>query len=401
MMALQNFLTTAAKSEALVNPAVAEVSPIFLETLTDAGKTSEPNLKAGPLQFVAKELQPGASYPDTNAIARTMQVSVSDFAGQLAQASEQQNSKQPALDSKSGINENQSELANESKAEAVASLLGLELKIFCQPASIKGKLSHLGKDAIADNLADAAHDKLVAGDASAAPQFVALELAPGLSKRVEPHLPVQEQKSPKTFTNVVRLQANLPSTKNVQAPANGISNHGPMPEFLNHQDPSNPTVASFPVAILQSFEAMNLDAIKVPNKLELDTTADHWVATLAHELVKANNLGNELEFRLTPRHLGMLEVGLGKTDFGITIELRASNEAAAQQIVQSEHRLLEELRQRGIAVSEYSIHSGPSSDGKNGRNEPKPDSAELTLDAGPTSQATEEVDESHPKGRFA
>ena len=91
MIALQNFLITAAKSEAPVNPAVAEVSPIFLDTLTVAGKTSELNLKAGPHQFVAKELQPGASYPDTNAIARTMHVSVSDFAGQLAQASEQQN----------------------------------------------------------------------------------------------------------------------------------------------------------------------------------------------------------------------------------------------------------------------------------------------------------------------
>jgi hypothetical protein len=77
-----------------------------------------------------------------------MQVPVSDFAGRLAQASEQQNSKQPAPDSKSGINENKSELANESKAEVVASLLGLGLKIFCQPASIKGTLSHLGKDAI-------------------------------------------------------------------------------------------------------------------------------------------------------------------------------------------------------------------------------------------------------------
>lgn len=400
-MALQNFLITAAKSEAPLNPAVAEVSPIFLDTLTVAGKASELNLKAGPHQFVAKELQPGASYPDTNTIARAMQVPVSDFAGRLAQASEQQNSKQPAPDSKSGINENKSELANESKAEVVASLLGLGLKIFCQPASIKGTLSHLGKDAIADSLADAPYDQQVAGDASAASQFVALELALGSTKRVEPHHPAQEQKSPKTFANVVRLQANLPLTNNVQAPANGISNHGPKPELLNNQDPSSPSVASFPAAILQSFEAMNLDAIKVPNKLELDTTTDHWVATLAHELVKANDLGNELEFRLTPRHLGMLEVGLGKTDFGITIELRASNEAAAQQIVQSEHRLLEELRQRGIAVSEYSIHSGPSSDGKNGRNEPKPNSAELTLDAGPTSQATEEIDESHPTGRFA
>lgn len=401
MIALQNFLMSAAKSEASVNPAVAEISPIFLDALTVAGKTFEPNSKAGPHQFVAKELQPGASYPNTHTIARAMQVPISDFAGRLAQASEQQNSKQPAENSKSGICENKSELANESQAEVVASLLGVDFKTFCQPASSKGKLSHLGKEAITDSLADAQHGKHGAGDASAASQFMALELALGLSKRVEPHHPAQEQISPTTFTNVVRLQGSLTSTNSVQSPANGSSNHGPKPELLNHQDPSSSPVASFPVAILQSFEAMNLDAIKVPNKLELDTTTDKWVATLAHELVKANDLGNELEFRLTPRHLGILEVGLGKTDSGITVELRASNDAAAQQIVQSEHRLLEELRQRGIAVSEYSIHSGPSSDGKNGRNEPKPNSAELTLDAGPTSQATEEIEESHPTGRFA
>jgi predicted deacylase len=90
-----------------------------------------------------------------------------------------------------------------------------------------------------------------------------------------------------------------------------------------------------------------------------------------------------------------------RSETGISIELRTNNDFATAQIQLSEHQLLEELRHRGITVSEYSLHSGPSNNSQNGRNAPKSGAAELNRDTSSSTQNTETMNESHSIGRFA
>ena len=158
------------------------------------------------------------------------------------------------------------------------------------------------------------------------------------------------------------------------------------------------------------FEASALSAvIELAQKTKLqperplpDLHAHDLAARLSHEILLARESATtELTFRLTPRHLGMLEVGLADTPQGLLVELRPSNEEAKTIVAREEPRLIEELRQRGVAVADPALQSGASGDGRHSRNGaiPRPFLPFPEIDR----STVQDQDQQHgqPTGRYA
>jgi flagellar hook-length control protein FliK len=133
----------------------------------------------------------------------------------------------------------------------------------------------------------------------------------------------------------------------------------------------------------------------------LDLSGRDWTARLSQEIVAAQRSDGELTFRLTPQHLGTLEIGLTETAQGMIVELQASKEEAAQIIARDEPRLIEELRQRGVPVAEVSLRNGAGDDGRSPRNGANPAShAPLTMN-GPHGHEDQDQKETRERGRLA
>ncbi|HMS19825.1 flagellar hook-length control protein FliK [uncultured Sphingorhabdus sp.] len=142
------------------------------------------------------------------------------------------------------------------------------------------------------------------------------------------------------------------------------------------------TGAAEPLAPTNITEALPFEAsalsvvIELAQKTKLqperplpDLRSNDWAARLSQEILLARESAtSELTFRLTPRHLGTLEVGLADTPQGLLVELRPSNEEAKTIVAREEPRLIEELRQRGVAVADPTVQSGASGDGRHSRN---------------------------------
>lgn len=111
--------------------------------------------------------------------------------------------------------------------------------------------------------------------------------------------------------------------------------------------------------------AAKLEAASPP----LDLQAGDWTTRLSQEILSARETSTpEISFRLTPRHLGTLDVGLTETPLGLILELRPSSEEAKAIIAREEPRLIEELRQRGVPVADPAPQSGANGDGRHNRN---------------------------------
>lgn len=111
--------------------------------------------------------------------------------------------------------------------------------------------------------------------------------------------------------------------------------------------------------------AAKLEAASPP----LDLQAGDWTTRLSQEIHSAREGPTpELAFRLTPKHLGTLDVELTETPLGLIIELKPSSEEAKAILAREEPRLIEELRQRGVPVADPALQSGASGDGRHSRN---------------------------------
>lgn len=140
------------------------------------------------------------------------------------------------------------------------------------------------------------------------------------------------------------------------------SNPGPLtgPPLL---EISHTPVVIAPPHLVELSATPAADFVKPP----LDMQNDAWVASLSKEILLAHENGAPLSFRLAPHFLGALQVGLTETANGLVIELRPSSAEAAAILAREEPRLAEELRQRGVSVSETNLQFGASSDGRNSR----------------------------------
>jgi flagellar hook-length control protein FliK len=133
----------------------------------------------------------------------------------------------------------------------------------------------------------------------------------------------------------------------------------------------------------------------------LDLSSHDWMARLSNEIIAAQRNDSELAFRLTPQHLGTLEISLSETAQGMIVEMLASKEEAGQIIAREEPRLVEELRQRGVPVAELSLRNGAGDDGRNPRNGANPaPQLPLTMN-GPQGHEDQDQQQASQRGRLA
>jgi flagellar hook-length control protein FliK len=83
-----------------------------------------------------------------------------------------------------------------------------------------------------------------------------------------------------------------------------------------------------------------------------------WLDTLASDIVAASNASDRLTFRLSPAHLGRLDIDLSQSSGGLSVHMTASTENATNIIAAAQPRLVEELRHQGVRVSGAEVATG-------------------------------------------
>jgi len=149
----------------------------------------------------------------------------------------------------------------------------------------------------------------------------------------------------------------------------------------------------------KAVSAIELPSLAPPRALDLSHSG--WFEQMARDIVDAKSKDGALTFRLMPQHLGSLEIQLSQRESGLAIEMRTSNENAAQIIASAETRLTDELRQRGVTISESSVQSGASGDGRQARSAPNPEPLLPFRETEQISHPDEDQRDGRPSGRFA
>jgi flagellar hook-length control protein FliK len=210
----------------------------------------------------------------------------------------------------------------------------------------------------------------------------ALETSPG------------EQREGATQTPLIRFP---PSLQNDQKAPISAEPAAPDAKALPTEMPSSSISANTSILDVSVGRTIEPEAIH----RALDLSNRDWTARLSQEIVAAQRSDGELAFRLTPQHLGTLEIGLTETAQGVIVELQASKEEAAQIIARDETRLVEELRQRGVPVAEVSLRNGAGDDGRNPRNGANPaPQPPLTMN-GPRGREDQDQLQTRERGRLA
>ncbi len=107
-------------------------------------------------------------------------------------------------------------------------------------------------------------------------------------------------------------------------------------------------------------ETMALSDVAPPDHVErtLDfAREDIWLDQLARDIFSAGTARDRISFRLSPQHLGQLDVGLSHSEAGLTVQMTASNDAARQILTNAQPRLLDEMKGQGVRVVETRISS--------------------------------------------
>jgi len=176
---------------------------------------------------------------------------------------------------------------------------------------------------------------------------------------IRPENPL-EQATPTVRLDAMALQPSRPMTAPVEAP----SIADPAVQQLPASAPEK-TFAAWPFMPPAFVEDGFLPQLSLPAEPgRLDISNRDWTGIVAREMVQTRAVDGTLSFKLAPDHLGSLDVSLTKTLNGLTIELRTTSEAATQAILADQPRLLEELRQKGIMLADYSLRNGVSDDGR-------------------------------------
>ncbi len=136
----------------------------------------------------------------------------------------------------------------------------------------------------------------------------------------------------------------------------------------------------------------------------LNLLAENWVEYVAREVMATFEHQAEsgpLRFKLTPKHLGVLEVEIATKSDGLVIDLSATTAEAARIVEVAEPRLVDELRSRGISLSESTLHFGANGDGNPHRNGAILRAVLPSNEAGREAAKDQDQLFDRPKGRFA
>ena len=98
----------------------------------------------------------------------------------------------------------------------------------------------------------------------------------------------------------------------------------------------------------------------------LDTGSDdQWIAQLAADIAATKSETGDLSFRLMPRHLGRLDVAMRmEGDGGVSLKLDTHHEATATIVQAAQPRLVEDLRQQGVRVTDAQVTHTPAEAGR-------------------------------------
>lgn len=125
-----------------------------------------------------------------------------------------------------------------------------------------------------------------------------------------------------------------------------------------------------------------------------------WLDQLTTDIIAASDQTDHISFRLTPAHLGQLDVDLITSDAGLTVNIATSTEEASQIVAAQQPSLIESLQTQGIRVADTQV---TSSNDMSRQNQSQRNNAAHHLIETAFSGADEPADpnDERPDGRFA
>lgn len=138
---------------------------------------------------------------------------------------------------------------------------------------------------------------------------------------------------------------------------------------------------------------------------QLDMARDgQWIDQLARDIVAVAGQDGKLRFGLSPSNLGQLEVSVETQQDGVNIHMQASTEAAARIFAAEQPKLVEELRQSGVRVTNSDLLGGQQMQGQRDQSRPQNSAGHTSTDltSNLVSQRTSPDNQNtSPNGRFA
>ncbi len=212
-----------------------------------------------------------------------------------------------------------------------------------------------------------------------------------------PMLPTPRGDSPKEIKKTMPLvdkgaekilltAAELPTK--MQSPESTMTQFSmPMPAPLVT---TTTTMAAPSFAVSDNFAMQQLD-------LALDS---QWIEQLTREIVSVAGQDGKLRFGLAPDGLGQLEVMVETQQDGVNIQFQTSTENAAKIIAAEQPKLLEELRQSGVRVTNGDLMAGHQMQGQRDQSR-NPNPAWQSPSSQPNRHTPSPKPDTSPSGRFA
>lgn len=137
----------------------------------------------------------------------------------------------------------------------------------------------------------------------------------------------------------------------------------------------------------------------------LDMTSDDtWIGQLAADIAATKSRDGDISFRLTPRHLGRLDVAMQLGDEGVSLKLETQHEATATIVTAAQGRLIEDLRQQGVRVTGTEVTCTPDQTGRQSQGQGRAsaqDAAHLIETAADRADTRDDRPAAERRGRFA
>lgn len=137
----------------------------------------------------------------------------------------------------------------------------------------------------------------------------------------------------------------------------------------------------------------------------LDMSSDDaWIGQLAADIAATKSRDGDISFRLTPRHLGRLDVAIQLGDEGVSLKLETQHEATATIVTAAQGRLVEDMRQQGVRVTGAEVTCTPDQTGHQSQGQGRAsaqDAAHLIETAAERADTRDDRPAAERRGRFA
>jgi flagellar hook-length control protein FliK len=148
---------------------------------------------------------------------------------------------------------------------------------------------------------------------------------------------------------------------------------------------------------------MTKPAVMAERTLDM-TSDDAWIGQLAADIAATKSRDGDISFRLTPRHLGRLDVAMQLGDEGVSLKLETQHEATATIVTAAQGRLVEDLRQQGVRVTGAEVTCTPDQTGRQSQGQggaSTQGSAHLIETAADRADTRDDRPAAERRGRFA